>query len=82
MAEIKLGVLAEDKITGFRGRVTGLVAYITGCNQALLAPKCKADGTHVESQWYDLERLKVIDKKPLLIRVLEAVGPDVQAPRR
>lgn len=41
---IQLGHSYRDKITGFAGVATGYVRYITGCNQALIAPKAGADG--------------------------------------
>lgn len=79
---VKLGVLAEDVICGFRGRVTGMVTYITGCNQALLAPRVKDDGSQVDPQWFDLDRLRVVDPKPIDIKSAAATGPDRPAPRR
>lgn len=56
---IKLGVTAIDRITGFRGVVTGIVEYISGCNQALVVPRVKPDGTAGEAGWYDLQRLDI-----------------------
>ncbi len=29
---IRLGVQAKDKVTGFKGTVTGYVQYLSGCN--------------------------------------------------
>jgi hypothetical protein len=38
---IALGRRGRDVITGFEGVITGHVAYLTGCNQYLLAPPAK-----------------------------------------
>ncbi len=56
-----LGKTVTDKITGFKGVVTGTVQYITGCNQVLVAPRAKDDGAHVESHWVDEQRVVVDD---------------------
>ena len=53
-----LGMKMEDKITGFRGIVTGYCVYITGCNQALLTPRVDSKGAKVEGQWHDEQRLE------------------------
>jgi len=56
---IKLGVWAKDKVTGFEGTVIGHVRYLTGCDQYLLAPKVDAEGKHVDSRWYDVNRIEI-----------------------
>jgi hypothetical protein len=47
----------KDKVTGFSGVVTGIVYYLSGCTQALLAPPVALDGKLPDSQWYDVQRL-------------------------
>ena len=39
--KLEHGQLAQDKITGFTGMVTGHSDYMTGCDQYLLQPPCK-----------------------------------------
>lgn len=56
---IKLGQTVRDRITGFQGVVTGVVNYISGCNQALVVPRVKDDGSLTDAQWFDLQRLEV-----------------------
>lgn len=41
MSEIKLGCIAKDKITGFRGIVTGKSSYLYGHTQYLLSSKAE-----------------------------------------
>jgi len=54
---VQLGETLKDRITGFTGVVLGYVVYISGCNQALLAPPVDKDGKHVSSHWFDEQRL-------------------------
>lgn len=67
--EIELGMMVQDCITGFKGRVTGKAEYITGCTQYLLNPKCSAEtGAMVDSGWFDEGRLRVVeDAEPLVL---------------
>lgn len=85
---IELGVEVEDRITGFKGRVTGRTDYITGCNSYLVQPRQKSDGTFVEGKWIDEHRLLVVDARALVLEPpvaaspLRAVGGDMPAPIR
>lgn len=56
--KIQLGHTYRDVITGFTGVCTGYVQYLTGCNQALIAPKSKPDGSWCDSAWLDESRLE------------------------
>lgn len=58
--KIKLGLEAKDKITGFKGIITGHADYLTGCDQYLLQPKSKADGDFNEGRWFDEGRIEII----------------------
>ena len=81
---IEIGCIVEDVITGFRGTVTGIVDYITGCRQALVAPRSE-DGKWVESTWIDEARLKLasIDRIALPGRPVPSIsGPDKAPPVR
>lgn len=64
---MKLGVTATDKVTGFSGVVLGFVQYISGCNQALVAPKVGSDGALREPQWIDVQRLDVDEATPAIV---------------
>lgn len=78
---IVLGKAYQDGITGFEGTCTGVCAYITGCNQALLVPRVK-DGEHKEGKWFDTSRLNEVGlhedvRLPSVSTVSTAPGPDV-----
>lgn len=80
---IKLGMEIKDEITGFKGVVTGLVDYISGCNQALITPPIeKKTGKIQESQWLDVQRLKQIGKRVIKLDNAETPGCDAPAPKR
>lgn len=72
-------VVAKDKITGFRGVVTGHADYITGCDQYLIQPGVK-DGEWKEARWLDEGRLEVVDTYQAADVQAEKNGADVPAP--
>ncbi len=78
-----LGKTVADRVTGFTGIVTGRVEYITGCDQCLVTPKVKEDGSSIEAHWFDQQRLLVLDGEPVLQLDNGATpGPDKEAPKR
>jgi hypothetical protein len=78
-----LGYTATDRVTGFSGVVTGYAHYLSGCNQFLVAPRVKATGEFVPSEWFDEQRL-VVDAgvPPVVLDNSSGPGPDRQAPKR
>lgn len=58
---IKLGSRVKDKITGFEGIAIASVTYLTGCEQIGITPPLDKDGKLVETQYFDITRLEVID---------------------
>jgi hypothetical protein len=81
MKIIQLGQKAKDVITGFEGVVIGIVAYLTGCKQALIVPRIGKDGKRREGEWFDVDRLEVVQVKPVALP-LTSNGHDAPAPRR
>ena len=79
---IHLGKSYRDKITGFEGVATGHAQYISGCNQALLAPKVDADGGLRNSQWFDVQRLMVVEGATVVLDNGATPGCDRAAPKR
>lgn len=79
---ITLGQTCMDRITGFKGVATGRVEYLTGCNQVLLTPRVKEDGTVPEAHWYDEQRLVVLDEVEIIVLENGATpGFDKPAPK-
>lgn len=77
---MQLGVKVSDKVTGFKGVVTGYVQYLSGCNQALVLPPVKADGSYADGQWLDVQRLTVLDESPIVLDNGTTPGPDAAPP--
>jgi hypothetical protein len=74
--EIEMGQHYTDCITGFTGMATGLVSYLTGCDQVLIAPKVGEDGALKDSHWFDITRLDGTLGKP----DADAGGPQQHPP--
>lgn len=74
MSEIKLGVKAKDKITGFEGIVTCEVNYLTGCKQYGLTPPVK-DGKIDGSEWFDYKRLEYVSEGVKIEEVTDIDNP-------
>lgn len=79
---IILGQSYKDKITGFFGVATGYVTYISGCNQALLAPRVSGDGTLRDPLWFDVQRLESVSADKIVLDNGDTPGCDRQAPVR
>ena len=80
--KVELGKTYEDIITGFKGVATGFCEYISGCNQALLVPKVKKDGSKVDGSWYDVQRLIEVDASQVVLANNLTPGADASAPTR
>ena len=65
----------KDRITGFTGTCTGIVHYISGCDQALLLPTVGEDGKFVSGQWFDDERLIDVESGERVARISRKGGP-------
>lgn len=76
----QFGQEVKDKITGFKGIVTGKCSYITGCEQYLVQPKSKVSDKKPEAIWFDIDRLEVIGKKIIKIKEEKHNGSDLEAP--
>lgn len=79
----RMGQKATDKLTGFTGKVTGQARYITGCDQFLVQPPCKEDGTYVDGRWFDENRLGFVeepDEEKVEIDTSQDIGACDEAP--
>lgn len=61
MKQLKLGLRAKCKVTGFTGIVAGKTEYLNGCIQWLIKPPIDKDGKYVDGQWIDEGQLEVVD---------------------
>lgn len=79
---IRLGQKVKDKISGFEGIVTGRAEYLTGCTQCVVVPPVDEKGAHREPQWYDEQRLVVLDAPPVVLDNGPTPGCDMPLPSR
>ena len=61
-----LGLKARDRVTGFTGIVSSVSFDLYGCIQAVLTPEIDKDGKPREGHWYDVNRLELLSKKPVM----------------
>ncbi len=78
----QFGQEVKDKITGFRGVITGQCSYITGCQQYLIQPKGRKTDVKPDALWFDVDRLALVSKKIISIREAKRNGADLEAPTK
>jgi len=59
--KFKNGDVVKEKVTGFKGTITGSVYYLTGCSQYLVTAKQKDEFTEAVMVWYDEGRLEYVE---------------------
>lgn len=77
-----LGREATDKITQFKGVVTGHCQYLTGCDQYLLIP-LSVDNSKNEGHWFDDSRLNFgkVKFNDTNLEPITGDGADMAAPK-
>jgi hypothetical protein len=70
----------RDRISGFEGKCTGFVSYISGCDQVLLHAGIDKDGK-MRTEWFDDDRLIDVAAEKRAQRT-SAKGADTPAPVR
>lgn len=63
-----LGMEVQDKVTGMKGIVGTISFDLYGCIQATITPKVNKTTEKPISYWYDVSRLKILKKKPVMKR--------------
>ncbi|MTI12140.1 hypothetical protein [Sansalvadorimonas verongulae] len=63
-----LGLKAEDSVTGFKGVITSVSFDLYGCVQAVITPPVNKDGEVQSGNWFDVSRIKINGKKPVMQR--------------
>lgn len=61
-----LGLKVEDRVTGFKGAVTSVSFDLYGCVQAIVNPGIGEDNKLIDSHWFDIGRLTVLESKPVM----------------
>ncbi len=76
------GHKAKDSITGFEGVITGHVRYISGCSQVLLSPTVDGDGKKRDGEFFDEQRIEILDAPQIRLNNGTTPGCDKAAPKR
>ncbi len=64
-----LGLKVEDRVTKYKGIVTSISFDLYGCVQVLVNPGLRKKEDKLGEQiWFDIGRLKVLDKTPVMNR--------------
>ena len=61
-----------EKITGFKGTITGTAFYLTGCNTYLITAKAESEGKEPTALWYDEGRIELLKKEVFDLEDVEA----------
>jgi len=61
-----LGLHVKDKVTNVTGIVTSMSYDLYGCIQALIIPSAEIPNREDLRGWYDINRLEVLNKTPVL----------------
>lgn len=62
----KLGFKAKDKVTGFEGVITSVAFDLYGCIQYIVCPFAASEGKLESSRYFDVARVEVKGKKPVM----------------
>jgi hypothetical protein len=73
-----LGLKVEDKVTGYRGVVASISFDLYGCVQAIVNPGLGKDKKLADSNYFDVNRLKVLSPKPVMDRPNFDFGPQAE----
>ena len=63
-----LGMRVQDRVTGFTGVVATVSFDLYGCIQAVVNPGTDSDGKLRDSNWFDVNRLRVVSDEPVMER--------------
>jgi hypothetical protein len=61
-----LGLKVEDRVTGYSGVVDSVSFDLYGCIQAGVNPGLNNDGEQKDCRWFDVSRLMIKSKKPVM----------------
>ena len=61
-----MGKRIKDIVTGQTGVVTSVTFDLYGCVQCLVTPNVSKENTQINSDWYDISRLEITSKKPVM----------------
>lgn len=79
--EIKIGDVAKDRVTGFKGVVIGRTEWLNGCARLGLQSQSLKDGSPIDAVWFDENQLELV-KRSVVKPVQKETGGPRPAPMR
>ncbi len=74
-----LGLKAYDMVTGMKGAITSIKFDLYGCIQVAIDPPVKKGNEENKGRyWYDVSRVKITGKKPVMKRPNYRYGRQAQ----
>lgn len=70
-----LGLKVRDRVSGYTGTITSVGFDLYGCIQAVVHPGIDKEGKLGDPCWFDIARLEVTDKKPVMALPNFEFGP-------
>ena len=61
-----LGLKVKDRVTGFSGVVESISFDLYGCVQCVIKPAIDEKGEVRDGRWFDVSRLDIKSKKPVM----------------
>jgi len=78
----RLGYEAKDMITGFKGIVTSVTQWMTGCDRLLIQPQdLDKDGKPVDASWFDENQVIILSKKKKIVLNNEKEAKKTEKPK-
>lgn len=83
MLHFKNGDEVIDKLSGYKGTVTGITKYLNGCIRAIVQPRVDKDGKMPEAEYIDSEQVEVTKSKEFIedSSKLRSVGGPTKSPK-
>lgn len=73
-----LGHEVQDKVTKMKGVVSSIGFDLYGCVQAIVNPGLGKDGKPQDQLWFDVGRLTILSKKPVMEPPNYDFGPQAE----
>jgi hypothetical protein len=80
--DLRLGVIAMDTVTGFKGVVVAETKWATGARTLAVQSQELQDGKMLDSEWFEDVSLKVLDKRSIFTEATEKPGGPFPEPGR
>ena len=61
-----LGKTGKDKVTEYSGIIESICFDLYGCIQVVVNPGKGSDGKLIDSRWFDISRIQIIDNTPVM----------------